>query len=51
MAEIVCKEISSNSFKHLITNKLLTYKSYGRYPHGVMVKALNCGIVVSEFKF
>ena len=25
---LVCKEISSDSFKNKITNKLLTYKSY-----------------------
>ena len=25
---IVCKQISSDSFKNKITNKLLTYKSY-----------------------
>ena len=28
MAVIVCKEISSNSFKNEITDKLFTYKSY-----------------------
>ena len=40
--------MSSGSFKNVLY-KLCVYKSYRGCPRGVMVKAMDCGIVVSEF--
>ena len=37
---IICKHFADNIFK----------QSLGKCAHGVMVKALDCGIVVSEFE-
>ena len=47
----MCKQKSSlSSFKNKVTHKLFSYKLYRECPRGVMVKAIDCRILVNEFK-
>ena len=44
-------EIIKEPEKWLIGTQKELYSNYQKQPRGVMVKAMDCGIVVSEFEF